>query len=100
MSENDPKKGEIYYHSSNKQNKYIVLGIHPDATLYEETGKVERTVRYMQLYTGSYPRGTIWTRELGDFTSSTHKERQHIPKFTRIRRASGIETAIRVVFRR
>ena len=47
---------------------YMVKEILPDATWYEISWKIWKTVKYEQLEAWkSYPSGTIWTRKLEDF---------------------------------
>ena len=66
--------GGVYEHCSGNGHRYRVLAVKPDATGYEESGKISGSnVEYTQLYDGESPKGTIWTRDLDDFTQEKFK---------------------------
>ncbi|EKD57510.1 MAG: hypothetical protein ACD_57C00259G0004 [uncultured bacterium] len=74
--------GGIYQHSGRRDHQYEVMGVYPDASYFEETRETAgETVVYRQLYDGGFPKGTIWTREAGDFCSTTEVRGREIKKF-------------------
>ena len=72
MSEQEPKSeiepGQRWRHEG-EGGLYEVTGFDPvpDATNYEETGQIERSVLYTQLYDGDYPTGQSWRRVESSF---------------------------------
>lgn len=61
--------------------EYTVEEVILDATNYEETGKLEKTVTYTQQVAGHYPVGTKYARRLGDFLGQTEHNGEMVNKF-------------------
>ena len=75
--------GGTYIHMQNPEHRYTMSAVLLDATGWEESGKVSsRRVVYMQDYDGSFPAGTNWTRDEGDFLGTTDVNGQEVRKFT------------------
>ena len=91
------RPGDSYLHSENRRYEVITIGEYDvcpadegtegailDATGYEQTGEVrwvllsdpiireltQRMALYVQLDSGSFPKGTEWTREEQDFINN------------------------------
>ncbi len=57
--------------------RYRVEEIHPDATWYETTWKLSKSVRYEQLdASASYPSGTMRVRKIEDFLDTVEVDGQ------------------------
>ena len=82
IPEDIPQPGEVYAHCMG--GTYTFLGIQHDATGYETTGEVTQLARYRQDHDGSFPAGTIWTRNLEEFMHGTAEiNGQKVPIFQR-----------------
>lgn len=69
---NDVVIGWVYKHID--WPIYKVYEILPDATGYESSGSIWKSVRYEQLEDwASYPAGTIWVRRLEDFLGTANR---------------------------
>ena len=67
--------GEIYRHID--WPRYRVDEILPDATWYETTWKIWKSVKYEQLEAwGAYPSWTIWVRRVEDFLDTVEIDGQ------------------------
>ncbi len=90
MSEQPPTQefdvwpGDTYEHCMG--GTYRVIDFGQDATGYEETGAVTRTVVYEQLSNGkAYPAGTVWTRSLHEFINGTTEiDGELVPIFKKV----------------
>lgn len=58
----------VWEHSGG--GEYKIIGIELDATGYEETHQVSPMVRYEQQFNGSFPKGTIWVRQVISFRNN------------------------------
>ena len=90
VSDDAPQSGEVvvgatYEHMGNPTHTYTVVEIFPNATGYEETGKIAgELVKYRQNYDGEKAKtGDSWGRVSSDFTSETEVGGKRVKKFTR-----------------
>lgn len=63
----------VWEHSAG--GEYKVISIELNATGYEETHQVNPIVRYEQQFTGSFPKGTIWVRDVESFRKNFSRKR-------------------------
>lgn len=64
-----------------KGGDYVVLSIDIDATSYPNDPSPKLFVRYQQLYDATFPKGSIWLRELEDFQKEVEWQGVRIRRF-------------------
>jgi len=88
----EPKPGEIYQHFKGKEKLYKVIAIARDCENPEK-----KIVIYKQLYDNKnnqneFPKGTIWSRPLGDFTGEKILENGNkVKRFTLVKNKEAIK---------
>ena len=65
--------------------KYRILNAHRSTNRYEETGETSFSVEYEQLYTGRFPEGTIWTKDIDYFVGYTERGGLQVKIFTLVK---------------
>lgn len=76
--------GGIYRHPDKFGTEYRVTGKRLWVDREEETDQIVEAVDYEQTKAGVYPVGTLYSRSVQDFLSTTIYDGQEVPKFVLI----------------